>query len=129
MRPPARGGKKNLAQSLVTAFDGGVRKSTAQRNPRVIGFGQGPLSHTVYRRRRCDEELERAMRGSWLVCVVGPAGCGKSRATFEALRNTRGQAKLLRPSDGVGLATLQSGQHQLLRFLANDQAAARAPSR
>ena len=63
--------------------------------------------------------IAEKMKECWAVVVTGPAGVGKTHAALEALRSVWGNAIVVAPVDADGLATILSGQRQLVRAIAD----------
>ena len=114
-------------RDLEAALAGDVTRPLAERSARGVGVRPGPGAFGAYQRRGEDEELERALRENWIVCVVGPPGSGKTRAAFEALKRVRPGARLIAPVDGKALETILAAQYDL--FIALDRAERRDAAR
>ena len=56
-----------------------------------------------YLERGVDSRLRDALRAPGVVVVFGPRRAGKSRTAFEAMRETRGDSKVIAPADEAGL--------------------------
>ena len=68
------------------------------------------------------ERVAEAMKECWGVVVAGPAGVGKTQAAVQALRSVWGDAIIVCPVDADGLATILSGQRQLVRAITDRMA-------
>ena len=69
-------------------------------------LGAFPPNGDAYVGRDADVDLEKALEVPGYLVVVGPAGSGKSRSAFMAVRQRVGTAKLLVPEDDESLGRL-----------------------
>ena len=69
-------------------------------------LGAFPANGGAYVERDADVDLRKALQDPGYLVVVGPAGSGKSRSAFEAVRQSVGLAKLLVPEDDESLGRL-----------------------
>ncbi len=93
-----------------------LRKLALPGRPELVNLAQQltggqliPASTTSFVGRDSElAELSAMLVASALVCLVGPAGCGKTRLALEAARRWRGEARIveLAPATGLDVSAL-----------------------
>ena len=102
------------AWALDAALAGGATLTANERPWADLGVRQSGSPNPEH-----VEHIAKAMKECWAVIVTGPAGVGKTQAALEALRSVWGDAIVVCPVDAGGLATILTGQRQLVRAIAD----------
>ncbi|GAA1529302.1 hypothetical protein GCM10009827_053200 [Dactylosporangium maewongense] len=83
--------------------------------PTLLGASAGTTGVTTYVPRDVDADLDRLLRQTRVLVVQGPAGCGKSRAAYEALRRVYPRCTLVAPRDPAALVAIVEANIPLRR--------------
>ena len=102
------------ARALDAALAGGATLTADERPWADMG-----VRHSGSPNPQHVEHIAEKMKQCWAVVVTGPAGVGKTQAALQALRSVWGDAIVVSPVDADGLATILSGQRQLVRAIAD----------
>jgi hypothetical protein len=96
-RPEPKRRTRPLADLVTLPMPGGDLPVVRDVDPALLGF-DGP-----YRPRHEDQALRSGIRNADASVVSGPAGAGKSRAQFEAVRAELPDARFVVPRRGVDI--------------------------
>jgi hypothetical protein len=91
--------------SRLTPYDVGV-------HPDLANVGEAP----AYVTRDRDADVDAALKNTGIAVVFGPAGSGKSRSAFEAVRRAAPDAAMVVPVDADALAKLMQQARTLPLF-------------
>lgn len=104
-----------LVRSCLVDERGTLPQVGRADQPTLLGVSGGTAGITTYVPRDVDPDLDGRLRDAPVVVVQGPAGCGKSRAAYQALLRTHPRATLVAPRDPAALVAIVEANIPLRR--------------